>query len=459
MKKYQSASSPTPYVVSTRGRTALHHAKDAASITALMSRITDPKVKKAFLNHKDVHGCTALHYTQNAEMTLAILRSIPNQEDIKFLLSQKDEHGYTALHTIKDAEHASAILSSIPDPEDRKAFVNQKDINGRTVLHHAATLSAPAALELIGILLASGADPYLLDLDCRSPFACATDERVMDMLPPVDEYGCTPLHYVHDAKTAEAMLSIISDQKVRSEFIKHRDETGRTALHRVKDVGIARAILAGLNPADIKDFINQRDDNGSTALHYACESRGAEALPEMIELVRFLLEAGADPYLFDDYGHSAYAYADDAEVTAILPKIDHHGRTELHNAQNAATAREVLSHIKPEERSKVINLKDLYGGTALHYACELSSHDDAVELVTLLLAAGADPHARDEDDRTPRMHASDGAIMALLPEEEVVVGAAAAAAAASSVEEVAVHEEAAAPVAVLGNHDASNAEA
>lgn len=170
---------------------------------------------------------------------------------------------------------------------------------------------------------------------------------------------------------------------------------GKTALMVAAQAGelplVRRLLSAGAD-------VNARNANGGSPLMYAAAgghaeitrlliSRGAEVstrarlgwTPLLVaaatghtEAVRVLLDAGADVDCRDAYGW-----------TPLMRAV---------SGSDADTVRVLLTEGKPDLEAAEEN-----GATALHIA----AGEGQVELVRLLLAAGADPAARDGDGRTP----------------------------------------------------------
>ncbi|KAK4200931.1 ankyrin repeat-containing domain protein [Triangularia verruculosa] len=113
--------------------------------------------------------------------------------------------------------------------------------------------------------------------------------------------------------------------------------------------------------------------DGTCALQWAVR-KGPAAIPKL----RLLLQYGADPDYQDDRGISARNIA-----TQIV----------LARQQSA----EMLESLPPSTLTEVLNSKDIFGSTALHYAARAGNAD----AVGVLLAAGARHNICGEDCGTP----------------------------------------------------------
>ncbi|XP_046655006.1 ankyrin-2-like, partial [Daphnia pulicaria] len=201
----------------------------------------------------------------------------------------------------------------------------------------------------------------------------------------VDNKGRTPLYWAIATNNLETVRHLI--QKGADPTVANKD--GHTplhaAVHHIKSIETVSLILEN-KQVDI----NRRDKNGTTALHCAIKAMEIEQ-SNNVEMVRYLLEKGADPTIRNNNGttpfHLSTTFLTNTDVLGLMLeneiKIDidekkNDGFNALHIAigiSNLTTARFLLS------KGANPNVTDRNGATPLHLAALLSKDMDMVKLL------------------------------------------------------------------------------
>ena len=173
------------------------------------------------------------------------------------------------------AAAASGDLAAIKTALDAGADVDARDPGGRTALLVA---TAARQTEAVRQLLAAGADVDLQDDRLDNPFLYAGAEGLLDILRLVDDAGADPT--------------------ITNRF-------GGTALIPASERGHVEVVRYLLDETDVDvDHVNRL---GWTALLEAILL--SDGGPRHQEIVRMLLDAGADPDLADGDGMKPLAHA------------------------------------------------------------------------------------------------------------------------------------------------------
>lgn len=179
----------------------------------------------------------------------------------------RNEDGKTPLHLVAgslstNGTGAQALIEA-------GGYVNARDDKGNTPLHESV------AKPNVGV--------FMVLLDAKAN------------VNMVDDLGFSPLHVVVDAQSGSLTARrIIMEQLTKAGAdLDVKDEQGRTALHIAagRDVVKIETLLdAGASP-------NPQSNKGETPLHIAAKAG-------VMEIIRALIEAGADTSIVDDGGNT-----------------------------------------------------------------------------------------------------------------------------------------------------------
>ena len=104
--------------------------------------------------------------------------------------------------------------------------------------------------------------------------------------------------------------------------------------------------------------LNKRFDHSRTLIHIAC-------IRNFYGLVKLLIKFGCNEYIKDTYSRTALHYAAMQGSDAIVHYLVERNTFDLNNSHDMYYLKESIKLSK-----EFLNLKDVYGKTALYYACE-----------------------------------------------------------------------------------------
>lgn len=212
-------------------------------------------------------------------------------------------------------------------------------------------------------------------------------------LTGVDSYGKPLINsfafFNEDGEVIRALVAAGADPN-------GQDNEGQTPLHQAaffgKSVDVVNALLTeGADP-------NAKGRFGRTPLHDAGLNRN-------VAIAEALLTAGADPHVRGHYGRTpVHQAASNKNPKVLLALLDAgadptattaNGETPLHHVHHAANATLLLA------LGNDVKAVTSHGQTALHYAAQFAQD---VEVIDILINAGADIGTRDAAGRTPVHH-------------------------------------------------------
>jgi len=334
------------------------------------------------------------------------------------LVSSKDDNGWVPLHyaAANGYKQVAALLLA------NKADVNAKSINGYTPLHCAA---AGGQYDMAELLLTNKANVNATDTLGETPLDVA--EKVLaEKWPGHGQWEVTELLRQHgghggivtsfrDAMQQNDLEKVATFLKWHPDLVFSKDNGGSTPLHIAVQrnyYDVAKLLLA--NKADV----NAKDNDGKTPLHFAVGNNSMSELLRQhgaagdigdaiwrndLEEVRTLLNN--NPHLIYSTninhmtslqqavvdGHKQIVellLANKADINAVGDSAL--GDTPLHYA--ARNGDKNLVELLLVNKAAV-NVRNNQGCTPLLLAAEFNS---SVEVVKLLLKAGADMDARDK---------------------------------------------------------------
>ena len=410
-------------VAKSFGETALQFATSANALEIVRFLVKSG----ADVNAKDKDGKTALHYATGADCRCE-LNDAPEEDAlsiVRFLVesgadvnaANDDNQTPLAFAAWRDALSIVRFLlesganvdgggdgSTTPLHEaaeldawgmtclllEAGANVNAANSFGETALHKA---SARGSLEIVRYLLESGADVDARDKDGETALYFASARGGLGNIrclceagasvDVVGESGKTPLHLVVE--------------RVSAEFVRYLVELGA-------DVNAPIAGEPAKSGTIYFSGFPEYGEPGETALHIAAKKGEAE-------IVRILLEAGADLEAKNGDGETALQLAFTRDCSAVLRVLVEFGADVASLDKKNFKAWHIAARFGKTgalrflfELGADVDAKDEKGKTALHLAAE---RDNSGTVLTLL-ELGADFTAKDADGKTPRECVKDG---------------------------------------------------
>ena len=452
-----------------KGSTALHMAIDNWIYSQLcVQTLVD---KGAALNTMDVHGRTALHIAsiRGHSGLINILAPTPAS------LCLKDNDGCTPLYYACKNSHLECVrefIDQCPDitrdlmkvaNNDGTTPLSVRTGSGGTILHVACDKGDKI---LVKKLLEAGADPNEPDEFGFTPLLRALLSTSKSSIT-TDVHCCegpTAVHMAIDILTDYQLCALVL--VINGAALDARDVHGRTPLHLATMWGYHRLIKL-LAPSQEAFYF--KDNDGCTPLHYACKNSHFECIrkiifqtPEVISdlmkiankdgitplsvrtgsggtilhlacdkgdinLVKKLLEAGADPNVTDTFGFtplmktivstSKFDIANDVVYSIITALCRSHcsvnvafvpskpsdsnvsyyeGSTALHMAIDEWTVNQLCVQALVDNGA-ALDARDVHGRTPLHIASMRGHHS----LTPLLAPSQESFHFKDNDGCTP----------------------------------------------------------
>ncbi len=336
----------------------------------------------ADLSIKDRHDRGLLH--------TAISRGHPDV--VEYLLSkganakEADRRGSTLLHLAAKENQVQIAAHLLNHGADLQAL----DDRGRSALHEAAS---SGNVEMIEWLLEQGLDVAARDSDGKTPVELAFERNQSEVVAMLTEGGATIFDDLLEA-AGSGEAEDVQRHLERGADLSAVDEVGNTALHLASAGGyldVAEILIeAGID-------VNARNQWQATPLHYAAGFGHHD-------LVKFLVSRGADE-----------------NVLELSHALDSEGNTALHYA---VELEEIDSAAYLLRQGTDVNAANELGETALVWAImetfrywnayqdmpawfeEKEALTSRLELLSTLLAHGAEVNVHDRDYQLTPLHAA-----------------------------------------------------
>lgn len=278
------------------------------------------------------------------------------------------------------------------------------DARDRTPLHLAVI---NAQVELLQALLARGCNPNTRDRDGRTPLFAALEHgaQALPLVRALISHGADP--EAADAN-GETPLGRALEHPAVERWLDWRDWPLPTRPLRADDLPAAAAAGALATVQRLLELgfaVDTRDDQGASALLRACGAGHRD-------MAACLLTAGADPALAAHSGVTPLAAAVAARREALVGLLLEHQVATDQRLPNDATALMVAAAMGYPEIVTLllaagadVNAADRSGRSALHAAAQFGfEHSDSLRarrLFDSLLKHGADINHADSEGKTP----------------------------------------------------------
>ncbi|KAJ5208065.1 hypothetical protein N7449_002444 [Penicillium cf. viridicatum] len=304
--------------------------------------------------------------------------------------------GITALHVAAWAGlpgYAAHLL-------ERGGIIEARDASENTALYWAATSGHH---DVVQVLLANGADPNAEHKEGYKSLHMVAKKNHAAVAKPLLTAGIDPL----TPKTKEK-----PGRRYMRRSNNHADQEptrGNTALYAicgsgkiggtVSPAGVDSLLQAGAN-------VHVRSPTGKTALYYACDYHKAD-------VVKMLLEAGADPTAEDDSGATPL-HTEGKRDEELLPVLLGTGIVDINKAIGKSKRTPLLFRLQGFNMDRVlafleykpdVNIADNSGSGPLHKV--LAHYETHGSVIDALLSLGANPNAMNKEGNTP-LHTMDG---------------------------------------------------
>jgi SHAQKYF class myb-like DNA-binding protein len=222
-------------------------------------------------------------------------------------------------------------------------------------------------------------------------------QYIHPILGPVDGYSRTPLHQAicaQDVETVQTLLDVIGTQ---SKDLNQYDTAGYTPLHSACAAAMATTINGSSEDDEENNHINDE---------------GEECNIKPNHLVRMLLQAGCNPYLYDSDGNTPLHWSVRAcDYDATQQLIQHIiSTTKISKDSNEKSIDTKSSSTSPTDIPTIelyLNVQNQFGETCMHWAAR-GGIRCCDPIAALLLAHSASTGIRNKSLKLPIDVAADG---------------------------------------------------
>ncbi|MBI5820124.1 MAG: ankyrin repeat domain-containing protein [Verrucomicrobia bacterium] len=295
----------------------------------------------------------------------------------------RDSRGYTPLHWARDPGVAERLLAKSPD-------VNAADTLGLTPLHWAVYEDR---FEVVKMLVAHEADINRKASGGWTPMSlaeelCGEGGRITRFLLQhggVSEIPDAKLSYVIKHPTTPDLKRVFQR---RPDVVTWKDEHGCTALHYAvgsRNIQIVEFLLAA------GAGVNVRDNSGRAPLLYAAASRD-------VKVVELLLARKADVNVRNEMGETPLDLAERVGPPEVVDLLRECGAISGAGAIHDAVGRGDMARVKEllSSQPALVNEKDSSGWSPVHQTLNRNQQ----EMLRLLLDHKADVNARTPQGET-----------------------------------------------------------